>query len=131
MCSSIGDRTRTPYFCLSNEQTSNPIGLSLVFTKLLNELTRTSFFRTSNELKVVCLLVIEFEHPILASNDRTSNLKPNRAFTRFTKLLTELTQASFFRTSNELKLVHLLAIKLKHPTFSFERSNFKHCSTHH
>ena len=34
------------------------------FTKLLIELTRTSFFRTSNELEHVHLMVIELEHPI-------------------------------------------------------------------
>ena len=33
---------------------------------------------------------------ILASNKRTSNIEPNRAFTRFTKLLVEQTRTSIF-----------------------------------
>ena len=72
-------------------------------------------------------LVIELEHPILAWNERTSNIEPNRAFARFTKLFIELTRTSFFRTLNELKRVHLLVIELEHPIFGFERSNFEHC----
>ena len=100
---------------------------------------RTPFYRTSNKLKHQFsnnsnMFIYWWSNSntiILASNDRTSNLKPNRAFTRFTKLLTELTQTSFYRTSNEHKLVHLLAIKLRHPIFGCERSNFEHNSTHH
>ena len=43
------------------------------------------------------------------------------AFTRFTKLLIELTRTSFFWTSNKLKCVLLLVIKLEHPIFGFEQ----------
>ena len=46
-----------------------------------------------------------------------------RAFTRFIKLLIELTRTSFLQTSNELEHVHLLVIKLEHPIFGFERLN--------
>ena len=60
----------------------------------------------------------------LASNKQTSNLT-NRALTRFTKLLIELTGTSFFRTSNELERVHLMVIELEHPIFAFERSNIE------
>ena len=35
---------------------------------------RTPFYRTSNKLKRVHLLVIELKHPISASNERTSNI---------------------------------------------------------
>ena len=47
-----------------------------------------------------------------ALNNWTSNFKPNRAFTRFTKLLIELTRTSFFRTSIKLESVHILVIEL-------------------
>ena len=40
----------------------------------------------------------------LASNDETSNFEPNRAFTRFTKLLIKQTQTSFYRKSNKLHI---------------------------
>ena len=36
-----------------------------------------------------------------------------------------------FWTSNELKSVHLLVIKLEHPIFGFEWSNIEHSLTHH
>ena len=42
------------------------------------------------------ILSNELEHHFLASDDRTSNFEPNWAFTRFTKLLIELTWTSFF-----------------------------------
>ena len=44
-------------------------------------------FSTPNELEHVHLLVIELEHPIFGF-ERT-DIEPNRAFTRFTKLLIE------------------------------------------
>ena len=55
-------------FLASNDQTSNfePNTVFTTFTKLLIELTRTSFFRTSNELERVHLMVIELEHHIFA-----------------------------------------------------------------
>ena len=56
----------------------------------------------------------------LSSNDRTSNFEPNRAFTRFTKLLNEQTQ-----TSNEPKCVHLLVNELEHPIFGIKRLNIE------
>ena len=61
----------------------------------------------------------------LASNEQTSNIELNRAFARFTKLLNELTQTLFFRTSNELERVHLMVIELEHPIFGFKRSNIE------
>ena len=42
----------------------------------------------------------------LASNERTSNIEPNRAFSRFTKFLIKVTQTSIFWTLNELAHVH-------------------------
>ena len=102
----------------SNNQTSNfePKGAFTRFTKLLIELTQTSFFWTSNELIRVHQLVIELEHPIFALNEWITNIERNKPFTRITKLLFELTQ-----TSNELELVHLLVIELEHPILGFER----------
>ena len=79
--------------------------------------------RTSNELKRVHLLVIELEHPIFGFEG--TNIEPNGAFTRFTKLLIKLTRTSFFGTSNELERVHLLVIEFEHPIFGFEQSNIK------
>ena len=76
-----------------------------------------------NKLEHVHQLVIELEHLIFGF--KWSNFKPNKAFTRSTKLLIELTRTSFFRTLNEFKCVHLLAIKLKHPIFGLERSNIE------
>ena len=67
----------------------------------------------------------------LALNDRTSNIKPNGAFTTSIKLIIKQTWTSYFWTSNRLKSVHLLVIKLKHPIFVFEQSNFEHSLTHH
>ena len=54
-------------FLALNDQTSNfePNTVFPTFTKLLIELTRTSFFRTSNELERVHFVVIELEHSIL------------------------------------------------------------------
>ena len=52
-------------------------------------------------------------------------MEPNRAFTRFTNPLIELTWTSFFRTSNEIERVHLLVIELEPPTFGFKWSNFE------
>ena len=46
------------------------------------------------------------------------------AFTRFTKLLIELTQTSFFCTSNELEHLHLLVfLALNDRTSNFEHSS--------
>ena len=77
-------------------------------------ISQTPFYRTSNELGTSF-----FEHRMnsnvfiywlsnsntlfLASNEWTLNIKPFRAFTRFTKLLIKPTQTSFFehrRNSN-------------------------------
>ena len=65
-----------------------------------------------------------FEHP--------TNLNMfNRAFTRFTNSLIELTRIWFFQTLNRLESVQLLVIKLEHPIFGFEQMDVKHSSTHH
>ena len=55
-----------------------------------------------------------------------TNIEPNRAFTRFTKLLIELTRTSFFQIQKELEHVHLLIIELEHPISGFKRSNIDH-----
>ena len=60
---------------------------------------RTLFYRTLNELehhfsnikRTLTCSSIGDRTLFLASNSRTSNFEPNRAFTRFTKLLIELT----------------------------------------
>ena len=54
---------RTPYFWhqTNMQRTSDPVGSITRFTKLLIRQTRTSFFRTSNRLKRVQLLVMELE----------------------------------------------------------------------
>ena len=87
--------------------------------------TRTSFFEHRTNSNVFIYWWSNSNTLFLASNDRTSNFEPNRAFTRFTKLLFELTRTSLFRTSNELEHVHLLVIELEHPIFGFERSNIE------
>ena len=74
--------------------------------------TRTSFFEHRTNSNVFIYWWSNSNTLFLASNEQTSNIKPNRAFTKFTKLLIELTQTSFFRTSNELEHVHLLVIEL-------------------
>ena len=92
---------------------------------------KTPFYQTSNELEfhfsnieqLKCFLLLVMEHLIFAI--KQTNIEPNRAFTRFPKLLIELTRTSIFRTSNKLEHVYLLAIKLKHPIFGFERSNIE------
>ena len=61
----------------------------------------------------------------LASNEQTSNIEPNRAFTRCTKFFIELSETSFFRTLNELECVYLIVIKLEHPIFGYKWSNIR------
>ena len=55
-------------FLASNDPTLNfkPNRAFTTFTKLLIELTRTSFFRTLNELEHVHLMGIKLEHPIFS-----------------------------------------------------------------
>ena len=80
-------------------------------TILLNiDQTRTSFFEHRTNSNVSISLWSNSNTLFLASNKQTSNIKPNRAFTRFTKLLIEQT-----RTSNGLKRVHLLVIEQFYP----------------
>ena len=86
-------------------------------------------FWTFNELEHVHHLKIELRDLIFGFNQM--NIEPNRAFTRFTKLLIELTWISFFRTSNKLESLHLLVIEFEHHIFGFQRSNIKHSLTHH
>ena len=113
---------QTPFMEISDE--SNTI-LSYI------ERTRTSFFEHRTNSNMFIYWWSNSNTLILASNDRTSNFKPNSAFTRFTKLLFGLIRTSLFRTSNELERVHLLVIELKRPIIGFERSNIEHCLTHH
>ena len=56
---------------------------------------RTPFHRTNSNINFLIiehghLLVIELKHPIFGF--KQTNIEPNKAFTRFTKLLIELTQ---------------------------------------
>ena len=80
---------------------------------------------------ILLMKISDGSNTILLNINRTrtsffeSNIEPNRAFTKFTKLIIELTRTSFFRTSNEFKRVHLLEIELGHPIFAFERSNIE------
>ena len=53
---------------------------------------RTPFHRTNSN--IIFRISIELEHPIFGLEH--TNIEPNRAFTRFTKSLIELTQTSFF-----------------------------------
>ena len=106
-----------------NNKTTNPIhvgnsnssdGSNTILSNV--ERSRTSFFEhrmNSNTL-------------FLASNNQTSNFELDKAFTRFTKLLFELTRTSLFRKPKELERFHLLVIELEHPIFGFE-----HCLTNH
>ena len=66
---------------------------------------------------------MELKHAIFGFEP--SNIEPNRAITRFTKLHIKQTQTSFFPTLNKLEGIHLLVIKLQHPNFAFERSNIE------
>ena len=95
---------------------------------------RTSFYRTSNELEHHFLNIegtrtrtcsskywwSNSNTLFLACNKRTLNMKPNKVFTWFIKLLIELTRTSFFLTSNEPERVHLFLIEIQHPIFGFE-----------
>ena len=67
-------------------------------------LKRLSFFEHRTNLNVFIYLWSNSNTLFLALNDRTSNFEPNRAFTRFTKLLIKLTGTSFFehRTNSNL-----------------------------
>ena len=85
---------------------------------------------TSNELKLhfsnieqtrTCSSISDqTREPYFASNKRTSNIEPNRAFTRFIELLIEQTRTMYIWTSNKLERIHLLVIEL------FLASNFQH-----
>ena len=80
--------------------------------------TRTSFFEHRTNSNVFICWWSNSNTLFLASNDRTSNFEPNRAFTTLTK--------SLIRTLNELERVHLMVIELKHPIFGFEQTNIEH-----
>jgi len=84
---------------------------------------QTPIYLTSNKLERVNLLVIEIQLPIFGFE--RSNIQPNRAFTRFTKMLIEQNRTSIFQTLNKLKRVHLWIMELKHPTFCLKQSNIK------
>ena len=85
------------------------------------EQNRTSFFKHRINSNMFIYMWLKSNILFLASNDWTLNFEPNKAFTRFTKLLIKLTWTLFFWTSNELEHIHLLVIKLEHPIFGFER----------
>ena len=67
----------------------------------------------------------------LASNDRTSNFEPNRAFTRFTKSLIQLTRTSLFRTNLNMFIYWYSNSNTLFLASNNRTSNFEHCSTHH
>ena len=71
------------------------------------------------------------KRPFLASNKKTSNIKNSTPLTRFAELLIIKNQTSLFRTSNGLKHVCLLEIKLKHSIFGFEQTDIEHHLIHH
>ena len=81
------------------------------------------FEHQTNSNVFIYLLVIELKHTIFGFEQ--TNIKPNRAFTWFTKLLIEHTRTSFFQTLNELKHVHLFMIELEHPIFGLQRTNIE------
>ena len=87
--------------------------------------TRKLFFEHRKNSNVFICWWSNSNTLFLALNDRTSNFEPNRAFTKFSKLLIEQNQTSVFQTLKELRLVHLLVIELEHPIFGFERSNIE------
>ena len=93
-----------------------PLGFVVLFAQMIWPLS-------------VMTVPLQFITFILCNNTKrpkyVSWMEPEvkRAFTRFTKLLIELTRTSFLQTSNELEHVHLLVIKLEHPIFGFERLN--------
>ena len=126
-CSSIGDRTQTPYFWLRTieHRTSNIIGLSLCLLNYSSNWLEHHFFEHRTNSNVFICWWSNSNTLFLASNDRTSNFEPNSAFTTLTKSLIELTRTSFFRTSNELERVHLSVIELEHPILCFERLNIE------
>ena len=82
---------------------------------------RTPFYRRSNELEhhfpniertLTCSSIVDQTQKKTTFGFEHTNIEPNRAFNRFTKLLIELARTSFFRTSNEPKHTHVLVIKL-------------------
>ena len=69
--------------------------------------------------------MVQLEHLFLASNERTSNIEPNRDFTIFTKLLIEQTRTSVFENQMNSNMFSFLLIELEHPIFGFEWSNIE------
>ena len=95
-------------------------------TILLNiERTQTSFYKHQTNLNVFIYWGSNSNNLLLALIELTSNIELTKVFTRFTKLLIQLTRTSIFQTSNRFERVHLLVIELEHPTFGFERSNIE------
>ena len=79
-CLSIDDRIWTPEFWLwtNGHRTSNLKGVQYIY-KISHRTDRTSFFRTSNRLEHVHLLIIELEHPIFGF--KSSNIEPQPIIT--------------------------------------------------
>ena len=81
MCSSIGDWTRTPYFCfrMLEHETSNLIGLSI---DLLYSWTHSNIIFSNVERTWTCSSIGNRTSNtlILASNDWTSNFEPSLMF---------------------------------------------------
>ena len=103
--SSIGDRTRTPYFWLRTNEHNRSFTR---FTRLLIELTQTSFFRTLNKLERVYLLVIDLKTTQKASNHRTLNFEHNSTNHYCTMVFTFgifHTEHSVAKLSKKLKLL--------------------------
>ena len=77
-CSSIGDRTRTPYFWLrTNEhRTSNLIGLSLNLLNYSSNWLEHHFSEHRTNSNMFIYWGSNSNTLILASNEQTSNIKP-------------------------------------------------------
>ena len=82
--------------------------------------TRISFFEHRTNSNVFIYWWSNLNTLFLASNEQKSNIEPNRAFTRFTKLLIKLS-----RKSNVLEHLCLLVIELERPIFSFKQLNIE------
>ena len=95
------------------------------------ERTRTSFFKHRTNSTVFIYWYSNSNTRFLASNDRTSNFEPNRAFTRFTKSLIQLTRTSLFRTNLNMFIYWYSNSNTLFLASNNRTSNFEHCSTHH
>ena len=99
-CSSIGYRTRTPYFWLRTieHRTSNLIGPSLDLLNCWSNRLEHHFFEHRTNSNMFIDGWLNSNSQLLASHEQTSNIERNRAFTRFTKLLIIFSNIEWTRT---------------------------------